>query len=589
MGIFAGLGVLFSLTHERLRKANQRTAAALAATLAARENLEERCRERTDELSRTVDALRESEERLRQLGDNLPESYVYQYLREADGTPRFVYLSVGVEKLHGVSRQDVLRDAGTLHRQIDPEQMPALAAAEAASLQNMTDLRLELRICRADGRWRWLKVLSRPRRKACGQIIWDGVATDITERKRAEAEISTLNDRLHHLISAIKELSSAHTLESVQHIVATSARKLAGADGATFVFREGDCCYYADEDAIGPLWKGKKFPLTSCISGWVMLHRVPAIIADIYADERIPLEAYKPTFVKSLAMIPVSTTEPVAAIGSYWRHRHDPSELEVQLLQTLADAAARAVENVRLLNDLEDRVRQRTAQMQAVNRELETFTYSVSHDLKAPLRGIDGYSKLLKEDYGDRLDAEGRRFLQNIRLGAAQMHELIEDLLDYSRMERRSLQSARLDLSALVQAVLAERLPETAPAEVLVRLQAPDLSVLADRDGLAIVLRNLLENALKFSRKAQPPSIEIGARAAGDKAILWVRDNGIGFDMKFHDRIFDIFQRLERAEDYPGTGIGLALVRKAMQRMGGRVWAESAPGAGATFFLELPR
>jgi signal transduction histidine kinase len=156
-------------------------------------------------------------------------------------------------------------------------------------------------------------------------------------------------------------------------------------------------------------------------------------------------------------------------------------------------------------------------------------------------------------------------------------------------MERRSLQSARLDLSALVQAVLAERLPETAPAEVLVRLQAPDLSVLADRDGLAIVLRNLLENALKFSQKAQPPSIEIGARTEGDKAILWVRDNGIGFDMKFHDRIFDIFQRLERAEDYPGTGIGLALVRKAMQRMGGRVWAESAPGAGATFFLELPR
>jgi PAS domain S-box-containing protein len=589
MGIFAGLGVLFSLTHERLRKANQRTSATLAAALAVRENLEERCRERTDELSRTVDALRESEERLRQLGDNLPESYVYQYLREADGTPCFVYLSAGVEKLHGVSRQAVLRDAGTLHRQIDPEQMPALAAAEAASLQSMSDLRMELRICRADGRWRWLKMLSRPRRKACGQIFWDGVATDITERKRAEAEISTLNDRLHHLISAIKELSSAHTLELVQRIVATSARKLAGADGATFVFREGDCCYYADEDAIGPLWKGEKFPLTSCISGWVMLHRVPAVIADIYADERIPVEAYKPTFVKSLAMIPVNTTEPFAAIGSYWRHRHAPSELEVQLLQTLADAAARAVENVHLLNELEDRVRQRTAQLEAVNRELETFSYSVSHDLKAPLRGIDGYSKLLNEDYGDRLDAEGRRFLQNIRLGAAQMHELIEDLLDYSRMERRSLQSARLDLSALVQAVLAERLPETAPAEVLVRLQAPDLSVLADRDGLAIVLRNLLENALKFSQKAQPPSIEIGARTEGDKAILWVRDNGIGFDMKFHDRIFDIFQRLERAEDYPGTGIGLALVRKAMQRMGGRVWAESAPGAGATFFLELPR
>jgi signal transduction histidine kinase len=412
---------------------------------------------------------------------------------------------------------------------------------------------------------------------------------ELTERKRVEEEIITLNDRLKHLIGAVKELSSAHTLDRVQRIVTVSARKLTGADGATMVLREGDYCYYADEDAIEPLWKGKKFQLTSCISGWVMLNRVPAVIDDIYADERIPVEAYKPTFVKSLAMIPVRTNEPIAAIGNYWKDRHSPSEMEIQLLQTLADAAARAVENVRLLNELEERVQERTVQLEAVNKELEAFSYSVSHDLKAPLRGIDGYSRLLEEDYHHKLDAEGRRFLLNIRQGAAQMHQLIEDLLDYSRFERRTRKSVTLDLSALVQAVAAERLPEAEQSGVLVRLEVPVCTVLVDREGLIIVLRNLLENALKFSRKAQPPTIEIGARREGDKAILWVRDNGIGFDMKFHDRIFDMFQRLQRAEDYPGTGIGLALVRKAMQRMGGRVWAESAPGAGATFFLELPR
>lgn len=416
-----------------------------------------------------------------------------------------------------------------------------------------------------------------------------GSFQDITERKRADAEIFTLNDRLHQLISAIKELSSAHSLEIVQRIVATSARKLTGADGATMVFREGDFCFYADEDAIGPLWKGQKFPLTSCISGWVMLNSTPAIISDIYADERIPVEAYKPTFVKSLAMIPVRTTEPVAAIGNYWRDNHHPSEMEIQLLQTLADAAARAVENVRLLNELEDRVRERTAQLEAANRELESFSYSVSHDLKAPLRGIDGFSRILEEDYRDRLDAEGRRFLQNIRRGTAQMNQLIEDLLAYSRMERRSLQGASLDLSAMVQDVLAERMAEIEQSGVLLRPQLPEVTVFADREGLLIVLRNLLENAIKFSRDAQSPTIDIGARSEGDKTVLWVRDNGIGFDMKFHDRIFDMFQRLQRAEDYPGTGIGLALVRKAMQRMDGRVWAESSPGAGATFFLELPQ
>ncbi|MBE0597040.1 MAG: hypothetical protein IH614_07215, partial [Desulfuromonadales bacterium] len=249
----------------------------------------------------------------------------------------------------------------------------------------------------------------------------------------------------------------------------------------------------------------------------------------------------------------------------------------------------RSEEVIRQLNaQLEERVRLRTAELEAVNRELETFSYSVSHDLKAPLRGIDGYSRLLEEDYGDRLDAEGCRFLANIRQGAAQMHQLIEDLLAYSRLERCTLQPTVIDLPALVRAVLAEREAELGQAGVQLRLELPALQVSADRSGLALVLRNLLENAIKFSRDARPPVVEIGARPQDNGVLVWVRDNGIGFDMKFHDRIFEMFQRLQRVEEYPGTGIGLALVRKAVQRMEGRVWAESASGAGATFFLELP-
>ncbi|MCC6613653.1 MAG: PAS domain S-box protein [Anaerolineae bacterium] len=249
-----------------------------------------------------------------------------------------------------------------------------------------------------------------------------------------------------------------------------------------------------------------------------------------------------------------------------------------------------AVEEIRQLNaDLEQRVAERTVELEAKNRELETFTYSVSHDLKAPLRGIDGYSRLLLEDYLDQVDEEGRSFLQNIRIAADQMNQLIDDLLAYSRLERRPLQSERVNPQKLTQSLVAERAAEIKAREVTVTLSIPDTTVTADPNGLAMALRNLLDNALKFTKQAEKAVIEFGGREADSSCILWVRDNGIGFDMKYHDRILEMFQRLHRAEDYPGTGIGLAIVHKAMQRMGGRVWAESEAGQGATFYLEVPK
>jgi PAS domain S-box-containing protein len=251
----------------------------------------------------------------------------------------------------------------------------------------------------------------------------------------------------------------------------------------------------------------------------------------------------------------------------------------------------RRMENeIRQLNaDLEERVRARTAELAAANKELETFTYSVSHDLKAPLRGIDGYSRLLLEEYQAQLDEEGRLFLNNVRHGVEQMDQLIEDLLAYSRMERRSLSGQTLDLSRLVERILDERRADIQTRGMKVEVALQGLTARADPDGLAIVLRNLVDNALKFTRDSKPPTLSIEGVPGEKSIILKLSDNGIGFDMQFHDRIFDIFQRLQRAEDYPGTGIGLAIVHKAMQRMGGRVWAEGAPGRGATFFLELPR
>jgi len=239
--------------------------------------------------------------------------------------------------------------------------------------------------------------------------------------------------------------------------------------------------------------------------------------------------------------------------------------------------------------ELESRIEIRTAELNAKSRELETFAYSVAHDLKAPLRGIDGYSRILLEEYTGSLDSEGLRFLKTIQNSTDEMNQLIDDLLAYSRLERRELTTDRVELAPIVNSLVEEKRRETTERSIDFVIDINGATALADSSGLAQSLRNYLDNAIKFTRKVAEPRIEVGSKENAESCVLWVRDNGIGFDMKHHDQIFNIFQRLNVTHDYPGTGIGLAIVRKAMERMGGRAWAESKPGHGATFYLEIPK
>ena len=406
------------------------------------------------------------------------------------------------------------------------------------------------------------------------------------ERLKAEEEIRLLNNRLHQLVQTVQQLASVRDLPAIHEIVKSSARALTGSDGTSIIYRDGGHCLYADEDAIGPLWKGQKFPIDDCISGWVMKNKQSAVIKDVTLDSRIPKEVYLPTFVKSLAMVPVATHEPIGAIGIYWATEKTPSEMEMLLLQTLADATARAIENVSLYTGLEERVTQRTAQLEIANKELESFSYSVSHDLRAPLRSIDGWSLALVEDYYAILDEKGRGYVERVRKETQRMGQLIDDILKLSRVSRTELNKVKVDLSALAQELI-NRIREANPDRDIEASVQPGIIVTGDMQMLEIALYNLLENAFKFSTNNPKVKIEFGVSEAENKRTFFVSDEGAGFDMAFSKNLFGAFQRMHRQSEFPGTGIGLATVQRIIQRHGGRIWADSMPGKGATFYFTI--
>lgn len=271
--------------------------------------------------------------------------------------------------------------------------------------------------------------------------------------------------------------------------------------------------------------------------------------------------------------------------------REFPVELTITTLRAeggfvfnafLHDISARR-EAERAIHALNADLESRALQLEASNKELESFSYSVSHDLRAPLRAVDGFSRILQEDYGVALDPEGRRILSVIREGSRKMGQLIDDLLAFSRFGRQPISASHVDMEQLVREVFGE-------------LNAPNMhftlhpipNAWGDRRLLKQVWVNLLANAIKFSSGKSAPAIEAGGKNDGRQAIYHVKDNGVGFDVRYHEKLFGVFQRLHPDSEFPGTGVGLAIVHRIITRHGGRVWAESASGAGATFYFALP-
>lgn len=418
----------------------------------------------------------------------------------------------------------------------------------------------ELHLFKKDGKPVWIALNARAIRNASGKFIaLEGFLTDITARKQAAEALRKSEARYRGLFEHMTE----------------------GYAYCQMIFENGqahDWIYLAVNTAFETLTGLKN----------VVGKKVTEVIPDIRETDQELFNLYARTaltkqhekfefFVKALNMwFSVSVYSPA-------------KEYFISIFDVIT-ARKEAEEQIHRLNaELEQRVRDRTAQLEAANKELEAFSYSVSHDLRTPLRHLSGFVELLNKRAPDMLDEKSKHYLQIISDAAQQMGHLIDDLLSFSRMGRIEMMRARVNLALLVKEVVTLAQRDTSQRDIVWRVKTlPE--VRGDPTMLRIVFENLVANAVKFTRLNPQSEIEIGHYADHpDEEILYVKDNGAGFDMQYAEKLFGLFQRLHRSDEFEGTGLGLANIRRIIQRHGGRVWAEAAVNQGATFYVTLPK
>jgi PAS domain S-box-containing protein len=515
-----------------------------------------------DSVQRALEQARSSEARYRSLLENIPVTTYINRLAPFNPTE---YVSPQIAGLLGYPHQEFVSDPDLWIKRIHPHDRAAVLAESERSTATGERFQIDYRLLRSDDRVVWVRddaVLVRDSGKDAP--YWLGVWTDITEHKRAENEVRRLEELYRRAIEAAGAVpyfrdfqTQSYTFmgEGILSMTGYSADEMTPSLWNTLEqqgFPRGDLASLSYEEADRLSEEGK-------IRRWECDYRITTRDGGTrwLADSAVQVR--------------------------------DEYDQRIGVIGILQDITGRrgAVEEIHRLNtELEQRVSERTSQLEAANQELEAFSYSVSHDLRTPLRTIRGYSDILVKDFSGQLDPTAQDYLQRVSTAASDMGQLIEGLLTLSRLSRSTIRRVTVDLTAIADDIIAG-LRQQEPDRPVAWAVDEGMSVEADPSLMRNVLENLLGNAWKYSSKNPAAAIEFRAGMRDGKKIYLVHDNGVGFDVRYADKLFGAFQRLHSAHEFPGYGIGLATVQRIIRRHGGQIWAESEPGKGATFYFTL--